>query len=381
MVNTAVQLEQLLRSQEDYGFLIKMGREVDRALGRPVMAGRDSDVNMMLQWSHLRKDLLNIVPGLSWAEVGKHLAAHVPQKPDQFFELHMLGMWVAHSRRIYSLDADLQLLLNTTSIDGLAWDDVRLPFDAFAISLTTPLVTKCRARKDASGIETPFDTIIVARDIEKQHLRFVVLPAKLATDKFLTASDRRQIEELARRKKWHVVEKKISNILRTAANNSDKYIVQFVMDSEFNVTQAGTPTPQTWAESTICEQVFRIVAGICMYMKTLPSSSSHVSSWNRDDKPVLNDRGHGVTDERQICTLSTEFKVSVEDRRVLEDHTDVGRTGRILTPHFRQGYWHRPRGMGHDPSAPKSEWTRPTVVNRRLRKDGELPQGAHAILH
>ena len=138
-------------------------------------------------------------------------------------------------------------------------------------------------------------------------------------------------------------------------------------------------------DSDQCGQVMRIVAGMCLYMQSLPPSSPYVSPWQAADQDVLSYPDAIVADQAMVCAVSTQFRLTPEEKGTFNEHTREtmagnGGSAHIRAPHFRQGFWHRPRGKGGDPLAKKSEWTRPTIVNKDMLKDGELPKGADVIM-
>ena len=59
-----------------------------------------------------------------------------------------LASWTMHSRRVFHIAADSQVLLNSTMLDGVYWGDVNLPFKSFAVSLEIPIVDHRGAKYD-----------------------------------------------------------------------------------------------------------------------------------------------------------------------------------------------------------------------------------------
>jgi hypothetical protein len=60
----------------------------------------------------------------------------------------------------------------------------------------------------------------------------------------------------------------------------------------------------------------------------------------------------------------------------LGQQTEAGTAKYEMRTHWRQGYWSRKPGEGHDPNAEKSVWHRPTLVRKdRLPQDFGLPGG------
>jgi len=132
--------------------------------------------------------------------------------------------------------------------------------------------------------------------------------------------------------------------------------------------------------SNVFAYAFQLAAGLCLYLQTIPAGSNLVSEWSnvkitegQKVKP-----GQGITDEAKVCRVSTHFSLSWQEVDIFRQACSSGFKG-VVSPHFRRGYWSRPVGLGQDPSATKTVWHRPTIVNLHLLKEGGLPHGANVI--
>lgn len=82
-----------------------------------------------------------------------------------------------------------------------------------------------------------------------------------------------------------------------------------------------------------------------------------------------------MTNDADVCTVSSIYRLTPEERKLIGDHA-VSRRGTVeLCAHFRRGHWRRPPGKGDDPTAEKTVWVRPTLVCRDRLAAGSMPGG------
>jgi len=142
-------LEKCLRAWEDWWFLLGVMNDVMVADRRPPVYPNE---NAVLHWHQFRKRLLSL--GQEQIDIERFL----PPKHKSFENSTLanfavpLSQWCLNSRRIYNLTEELQVILDATSLEGVTWQDVCLPFPAFAIKLDRPMI-------DVEG--TRFDFIMV----------------------------------------------------------------------------------------------------------------------------------------------------------------------------------------------------------------------------
>ncbi len=383
--NAALRLEQAIRLYEDIAFLQGAHNQVDRMLRRPVIFRSDLAV---ANWSNLRPTILTIRPNMTDLEIYQTMDPfRFPVRPqskgsiinrENFLDMIPLvtALWTRDSRRVFHISEDLQLLLDATSLEGITLQDVKFPFNCFLISLARPISGILRPE----GVEVAFDTMLVTNTQEPNRVTFWIITGENDRFKFLTATQRREIQKYLGRGK-----------AKRAKVLIDRHLEDFswCTGSSFNVNGKMKSTPVTEVvdamnrtDGEFGDKAIRIIVGMCLYLKSLPPASPHVSLWTPVHRNLSGDRYEGVTDASHICHVSTQFKLTSGERKIFVDHTDeVMRTGyRQKVPHFRCGFWGRPKGLGHDPNALKTVWTRPTIVNDHLLKPGELPRGADTVL-
>ncbi len=366
-------------------FLQEKLDDMNRALGR---SGVPPEFRrLFVRGRKFRTSLLNLKPGSDHQTVKRLLSHHY--LPDQAgADLIQLGMWMANSRRIFTVSEDLQTLLNATSVEDLIWNDIKLPFSGFAVSFEKPLIAQFTSGPVA------YDVALVAVNEAAQredpnYISLGLIPASFGSLRYLSSSDRHRIEKLIRSKNFSVATKEINENLERLEAVAGAFTHPFwprdlpVFSSHLNVSVGPGCTPADAAALTpVVSQAIRIVAGMCLYLKTLPTGSPHVSAWKRNTEAVLTERGNRITDEAEICHVTTQFVLGTFERDVFNRGMDQGPNSSIqsVAPHFRTGFWRRPVGRGNDPMAEKTVWVRPTIVNLHLLAEGELPTGANALL-
>lgn len=122
----------------------------------------------------------------------------------------------------------------------------------------------------------------------------------------------------------------------------------------------------------------RIVAGLCLYLTTLPTRTSHRSEWRPADSLAKRPDPRAITTGAEVCLVSSVYELTAQEREVIER---VGPRGYYeLCCHFRRGTWRRKPGFGQDPTAPKVVHVRPTIVRKDRLPEGAVPGGSANIL-
>jgi len=282
--------------------------------------------------------------------------------------------WCKHSRRIYHVPADLQLMLKATKVA----DDIQaapFPFASFSVHL-----------EEAMDVEGELiDTIVAFYESGEDWYRaaFTLLPTSLAEEKPLHPLQRRQIEEAIRQKDL----RKIENIVRQTDPRSTRFMHAFEIGTVDGILiKNGTPMLKPSVSDTIEQAerdfvekgdpsgsyglVMRLIFGLARYL-TMMGQEATAGGWStgpRQQGPL-----RVITNEALVCHVQTTQILSEEERRIFRNHAKGG--GLEISPHFREGYWSRPSGLGHDPLALKTVWHSPTIVRKDRLPDGALPYG------
>lgn len=366
----------------------------------------------MDHWKEFRKHLLSATNvEFDQAKFGQNLNSYTyitegKRGPKETIDLHLptgsitetIFGWMKSSRRVFSLSHDLQTLLGATSLDDVRVGDLRFPFEAFVVELAEPIVGKTGNNYD----------MILFGKIHDNRVGGLLIPDRITEYTPLSLKHKSELQKLAERKKWERLYRKLpsaeryllsynnmhtgfywwcdhdlENLVTEQVSKHQQRIDRKMETSGRNTSECVNYHPDTAVGDIVTEQyALRVVAGLCLYLRTLPPNSPHKGTWEKVDIEPLRIPVQAITDESQICTISTEFVLSSEEQRVFRGSqvSEELAGSRKINPHFRRGFWRRPTGLGHDPTAEKTIWVRPTIVNQHLLKEGQLPLGANTIL-
>lgn len=290
--------------------------------------------------------------------------------------------WTISSRRFYTMTADLQALLALTNLEGVSWRDVQWPFDAFAVQLEIPIQGDNDALYDFlvfAKLKTPWDD----KDKLVFHLYSTGMKGDVAP---FPNAEKSQVESLLQAGRfqeaanklyrinlgWHK-ERWLSTVLLVDEKDWDRDIVRHIRGY---ITDQAQPEYRhsDWDEAV------RLIAGIAMYLRSLPLESPHRGQWVALRTGLKDPRA--LANAAEVCTVTTTFTLSAELRRAadLVKEKGLGRALRELGAHFRTGHWRRPPGRGQIPDAEKTVHVMPTIVRADRIAPGQLPPGAKAVL-
>lgn len=391
---TAGRLETVLRGWEDFWYLAGI---TDRILESNRQEPIHVKERALIHWSKLRKTVLQTMKKESTSlDVTQFMVARLDRK--KFDEEAQVALetallptmgpaiigWCLHSRRIYHVSADLLALLQATSLERVKWEDVTLPFSSFAISLGKPIV-------DSDG--DAFDYILVSslqdKNSESTYIDFRFFAAECDHYIPLTEANRRNIEQRIKRGERTHVYKLVNRFL---TKTERVFGSRFEITAESREESVTTTAERVYADCKtgpvkfdsdpryVWDNMVRIVVGLCLYMKTLPSPSPHRSEWRKAPRSEIADP-RSITSEAEICTVTSCYVLNRTEKVLLGLEGDEHERKQYeLTCHFREGHWRRAPGTGHDPTAPKIVHVRPTIVRRDKLQEGQLPAGTTAVL-
>lgn len=275
-----------------------------------------------------------------------------------------LQRWALSSKRVFSLSEDLQLLLEATSTGKMTWSEVKFPFPCFALALTEVIEYKGRVFdflvfrfSEGSGDGLIFPDMHV--DLIPQTLGAYQALSKKECKEIKVLIEKGQIDQ--------AMELQVIRVKKIFPYMPQGFAVSNFMDKPID-NSGGILKPSP--EELIMTRVMRIIAGLCLYLKTLPADSNHLRP-EHSPVPSEAERGSSVVRGQHRLVVTTEIVLSDRDRELLRDPTNeaeesLGEKGVITRSHYRRGFWRRPRGKGDDPYCPKTEWVRPTIVCREL---------------
>ena len=372
-------LERCLRAWEDYWFLLELleaaNPSASKRLKNDAMVNHRAFRLLLLQRgvSRLGSDeLVDLTRFLPPADI----AAEVPPT---FANLPcLIASWSVHSRRIYSMSAELQAVLRSTSIHRMRWADLSLPFPAFGIQLEQPI-------RDPDGEEFSLVFLNSVETTSGTAWAIQTLSNRCLEYQPLAQHQRQQLEQKNQRGKQSSLRQAVEGLFsRFGCIGGYSFGLQAADRSELVVrTVERLARAHNLSEGTrhAFDRMTRMVVGLTLYLKALPAGSPHLSAWTKRHLPDALDL-RAVTREAELCAVSSLYKLSPEER----DHLGLNGEPRehpelALATHFRSAHWRRARGTGGDPNAPKVERVRWTIVRRdRLPATGGLPRGTIQVL-
>ena len=305
-----------------------------------------------------------------------------------------LAAWNLHSRRLYTLSPEVQAVLKATSLEGVTWSDVQLPFPSFMIALGQPY-------RDSDG--TAYDAAMINEyDIEFgntvkriREIRLFVQHEKPYTpldDKKKRTLNKLYTDGVEKRKhkcfselikKWEALYREVGSRFPGTVAFLDRDI-----SATWEITKTAHRVPLLGApdimmanegEPSASEFMLRIVAGLPLYLRALPSETPHVSDWQpttQDPTPSAS-----IVDGSLVCAVSSCYQLTADERVMLGiDGSDEDRKSRQLKWHLRAGHWRRPPGHGNDPNYPKTVHVRFTIVRGDRMPEAGLPEGRDSAI-
>ncbi len=282
-----------------------------------------------------------------------------------------LAAWSQASRRVYQVNADLKAILGATSLEGVQFSDVHFPFESFGISLEEPI-------EGENGLL--YDFILLAPVRTKvdggvgKSLAIRIYNTKIGHERLIP---RELIDKMVAREKFEEADRLfVKKATRLKHPDLDTFAALSQATEDISLTEiiGLVKMPQV-------VQAYRIVFGLLLYLKAMADSRTATTEWRPVQKakksPLSLDR-RAITDEAEVCFVSSARKLNVEERQAL-NHFACGKVSDKEMPwHFREGYWRRPPGKGKDPFWPKTVHVEPTVV-RIDRKPPEALAGGSLV--
>lgn len=281
--------------------------------------------------------------------------------------------WVAHSRRVYEVTEEMATLLMSTTLDGLLWSDVRWPFDAFAVTVPQPV----QIGRDR------YDCFMVACS-SLSHGRVFIHgsgPNRSPWQR-ISEDDRRKARRWAEGRRLNELEQflKKNDVHRDAHAPPTLYLTVetdkvAIEDTHAIIGRNGFQGTLRGEESAQTTPVFRLIAGLCLYLSSLTPRQNAVAIGVGQTVHTLDKTA--VTDGAEVATVANCHILSSEEHASLD--APQRRPGEIPA-HWRAGHWRRQPGKGTDPSAPHCVWVSPTMVRRDRLPDDGVPGGTKTII-
>ena len=302
-----------------------------------------------------------------------------------------LVSWNRHSRRVFHLSSDMQMLLDATSLKNIKWEHVKFPFDTFVVGLDTPL-------RDDSG--TLYDAFLFSRTDELLDDPTVVpkwelklLPQTLSTAKRLKENDVKKILKSINGSEdefRHGLNYGVDKYLKPE-NDIQMLLVEEIEPSSLhgkNVTDflERLNDSENILKNHPLDSAFHILINLCLYLENFPSSAVKTPVKKSRDKKKKRGQIKGsqksfVDDSENLFTVLCQFKMKKEEIKKLANFVRVSKNSHEIRAHWRRAHWRRKPNCGHIPfeHAPK-DWIPMKFVNAHKLPPNSLPLATEVML-
>ncbi len=305
----------------------------------------------------------------------------------------MMYSWTKHSRRVYDLPEDLQLLFSNTSLAKADWSKVRLPFKSFLLNLSVPIIDRFNQEYKAILVSEYPSALYAVPGRSKDDDTYVTLtliPESLPTiqtafigDELIRANAYAARGDVFRAMKiaQHAFERNTTKLPRAKLVFStffyeDPQHVK-ICEEEETLRDASEHTGEEFmATYHQLRTVMRIFFGFLLYRQTMPTGKTLIEQFSPDDsRAVLPAKFHGIAKSSLVCHVQSVYKPLDSYEKDIFRQAMQGTLKRELSCHLREGHWRRRPGLGQDPDAEKTVEVRATVVRPDKLEPGTLPMG------
>lgn len=306
-----------------------------------------------------------------------------------FLPLAVLS-WNHHSRRVFNLPKDVQMLLDGTSLGGITWEEIKYPLDSFLVTLDVPLI---------SDNGTEYDVILLSKDCDLHEVReeeevysgLRLLPKKLDSYERIGKGQRKRLESMlhnGRKKeiKNFLKSRPISDI-RAEYNSSMIHLYTEMLKKEVikeSIPKLGELTGQPLIErDAAVDSALHIVLNLCLYLENFPAGKQ----LKREDtgKPRKKKKktfdSMSIVDECDIFSVACHFKMKKTEITELSQTIGEAKSRREMPVHWRRAHWRRHPNCGHIPKAiaPKT-WIPRKQINADRAPKNSVPGGSETTL-
>lgn len=267
--------------------------------------------------------------------------------------------WIFGSRRMYGVSENLVNMLLETDLPDFIPREIKMIAPAFAIVLDKPITLKGGRQYDLFVVSSS------GSDGKQAGVR-----------EFLTISA--FTKQYGTRMRYSQSDKK--NIVKSLKINPESYSRIFDKDLRrnrgchivgFSINPEDVNRPYNKFIMESCNNddktLFQIGMGLNLYLQS--ARQGDIEKVSRVTLPRT-ERGKSIVEGAEL------FDLSVSKVFVRPYDKSGNSSGNKVRPHFRRGFWRRPRGYGEIPGAIATEWVRPTWVHKERITDGEHPVGA-----
>ena len=306
-----------------------------------------------------------------------------------------LFSWNQHSRRVISLKSDIQTLLSATSLDGITWQDIKLPFKSFILFLEDPIIGKNNVEYDCilfgeiakhlfgSDTMSRFEFLLLPktldeyRPLNRKKISRLVNNGNVSYEKlrdkmvFLTEEivDQFYITTVAH--DGTVMTESVSESVEANFIEEARYLGRsgIGVDQKRLAAMESRNDRDMYLNYSVCDKVQHLFVSICLHLESLEHQSRDVP---RKNSNVMVDVNHKmITKPGDVFKITLDHNLSSKNSIVVSE-IKRSRASKMKSVHWRRGHWRKIWGSYDSVDAPKI-WIRPCLVNKDLLKENSLP--------
>jgi hypothetical protein len=295
--------------------------------------------------------------------------------------------WNHHSRRIFHLPTDIQTILDTTSLGGITWEEIRFPFDSFFITLEDPII---------SDDGTEFDCILISKidpytpqEVNTEPIIEIrILSKNFSEYKNLSNGERKRADAMIHNRQYAEILSFLKNLTPKSTYKAtaiyilpDKLQTMTIQDS---IPDLGKHCDQLdMVKDSAMDSALHIALNLCLYLENFSSNTLVHESKPSGSSRKTNQKKFDLNAIQQVAdifTVKCAFKMTRHqiDQIVMEEKEI--KAGKAKSTHWRRAHWRRKPNCGHIPMkvAPK-DWIPRKLINADRLPPNSLPQGTTAI--
>ena len=270
--------------------------------------------------------------------------------------------WCTHSKRVYCISNGLCQMLMATDLPDFSAEGIKFISQSYVIQLEKPIMcTNGRAHDFFICVYVPGKHVLSIRSYPAEYEQY----HPLSEDK------KRSVERDAQSK--HPRFQEFVDKMNTQAGK------RFVVGYSCYLLSGNTLQESILANAPADEReewklMYQLVLGVNLYLQSARAENigdSEVVSFvgQQTQKSKMREP---ITSEAQLFELATSSAFTQQSHAGSADNEPKG----SVKPHFRRGFWRRPKGHGNDPNAHATIWVRPTWVRADKIDAGEHPRGS-----
>lgn len=377
----ASRLDSLLGLWEDLCFIQKIGAEVSLKRGKLPLNPLDGPLThapefrkfiMRFNGTFSPDDYLKFM----YADMGSNLS--IP--------LAILA-WNHHSRRIFHLPTDIQTILDSTSLGGITWEEIKFPFDSFLITLEDPIISDENVEFDCILV-SQIDSFIQPKKNEPI-IEIRIISKNFSEYKKFSNSERKRVDTLVHNGQYLEILSWFKNMpsrnfFKTPAIHifPDKIKEKTIRDS-IPILGKLTGQPDMVKDSAM-DSALHIVLNLCLYLEnfssnTLVRESRRFESMRKEKDATFDP--DSIQKTADIFTVKCAFKMTRSEIDQIVKEEKEAKERKEAKVHWRRAHWRRKPGCGHIPMkiAPK-DWISRKLINAERLPPNSLPPGTKATV-